>query len=635
MDLGWTLRRLKAMSKDEVLWRLSQKKLERYERKAFGKEKVSVTEAVYYSDADGLSFHAGNLPLHEYATLFCENVAHRRTIELPGSYSYETYRNRWHAGFRTEAEWPLVFSYDLTYKQRDDIGDARTNWELNRHFQFALLAKAYYDTHGDQYLDELIELFDDWNEKNPYLWGISWTSPMEVAIRSINWMFALGFLIKSIIDPKKVDERQKALFNALAVGIINMTSYISAHYSQYSSANNHVIVEMAAVGMAGLCFEYEPWRDLAIIVLNDEIPRQNYHDGVNKEMSLHYQAFFMEAVGLLMMTLRKNHRNIPMNWKYILTSMTGYLACCRGYMGETIVFGDDDGGKILDLFHSAGKTDYVGYVLHMMEGVLRLGHHAEEEPHDKDDAICYPEGGVTLMHTHDHRAFLAIDHGPLGFGSIAAHGHADALSFQLYLDGEAIFADPGTYIYHTDRASRDLFRSTAYHNTITIDGKNQSEMLGPFLWGKRAETKLITFDPEKMVLEASHDGYKPLIHTRRFELGEKSLTIIDHLIRDAGSGTQAEKAFSWMMNYTLGEDITVLPAEASEEPDNLSRVVIRTRGGNAITLCVATESEDALKLTVADGFLSPSYGEIRHTKQVRYEGNVAEDLTLVTRIKWE
>ncbi len=636
MDLGWTLRRLKAMSKDEVLWRLSLKRIERTERHTFAKTTVSVSDNVFYEDVVGLSFHASRLPLDEYMSAFCENVPPRRSIDLPGSFNYETYRKDWHAGFQTENRWPLVFAYDLTYKQRDDIGDARTNWELNRHFQFTLLAKAYYDTHDDRYLDELIELFEDWNTENPFLWGISWTSVMEVAIRSINWMFTLGFLLKSIIDPSKLSEKQKELFNSLAVGILNMTSYISAHFSRYSSANNHVIVEMAAIGMAGLCFDHEPWRDLAVTMLNEEIPRQNYHDGVNKEMSLHYQAFFMEAVGLLMMTLKKNGRNIPMNWKYVLRSMTGYLADCRGYFGETVVFGDDDGGKILDLFHSAGKMDYYGYVLHMMDVHNLVGHQNEnpsventesnrqESGNRSADAVCYPDGGVTLMHSHDHRAFLAIDHGPLGFGSIAAHGHADALSFQLYLDGELIFADPGTYIYHTDRKSRDYFRSTTVHNTTTIDGKDQSEMLGPFLWGKRAETKLLQFDSEKMVLEASHDGYAPVIHTRRFELGEKELRITDTLSNITDNGKKAE----WLLNFTLGENVIV---------NSTGETVIRTRGGNLITINVEADlkPEEPVKAIVADGYISPSYGEIRHTKRVRCNGEINSDIAIITKISWE
>lgn len=87
----------------------------------------------------------------------------------------------------------------MNYKQRDDIGDARTNWELNRHFQFALLAKAYFVSGDRQYADSLEELFTDWNEKNSFLHGISWTSAMEVAIRCIQWTIALSFLQKKVI----------------------------------------------------------------------------------------------------------------------------------------------------------------------------------------------------------------------------------------------------------------------------------------------------------------------------------------------------------------------------------------------------------------------------------------------------
>lgn len=53
----------------------------------------------------------------------------------------------------------------MEYKQRDDIGDARTNWELNRHFQFALLAKVYYVSGDKKVLLEFENLFNDWNQK--------------------------------------------------------------------------------------------------------------------------------------------------------------------------------------------------------------------------------------------------------------------------------------------------------------------------------------------------------------------------------------------------------------------------------------------------------------------------------------
>lgn len=73
---------------------------------------------------------------------------------------------------------------------------------------------------------------------------------------------------------------------------------------KYSSANNHLIVEMYAVGMSGIFFDYKPWEKLAFKILTEELPRQNYADGVNKEMSLHYQSFVMEAYGLLMIEMK-------------------------------------------------------------------------------------------------------------------------------------------------------------------------------------------------------------------------------------------------------------------------------------------------------------------------------------------
>jgi hypothetical protein len=81
------------------------------------------------------------------------------------------------------------------------------------------------------------------------------------------------------------------------------------------------------------------------------------------------------------------------------------------------------------------------------------------------------------------------DHGPLGFGRIAAHGHADANMFILYHGSDPIFADPGSYEYHGDVAARDRFRSTAWHSTVSFGGANQSENLGPFLWGGKAEVR--------------------------------------------------------------------------------------------------------------------------------------------------
>lgn len=700
MNVGWYVNRLRAMSFHEILWRIDQKKLANSERGTFGKRQMKVTDGVFYQGKEDLVFHVQRLPIAdaaEGAPAYAEGAERdsfdgedlKRTIRLLGGYDYERYRKDWHAGFQTEKHWPLTFSYDLSYKQKDEIGDARTNWELNRHFQFALLACNYYRSGEQKYLTELSDLFWDWNEQNPFLYGISWTSVMEIAIRDINWIYTLGFLVRAA-RRSETEERLETgsteaggaegkclseLCDALFTGIINMTTYISAHYSRYSSANNHVIVEAAAMGIAGIVTECGEWYETAFSILQYEIGRQNYRDGVNKEASLHYQSFFMEAVGLLMLTMQANHMRTPQNWRNTLCRMSRYVADCRGTYGETVVFGDDDEGKILDLEGTvsaeeitlAGEgvgrhfRDHYEYVLQLMSVVLpqryaktvsdpTLRRIVSEEEMEKlvkkpcyqgSGSVCYEDGGISLLKSSDGRAFVGIDHGALGFGSIAAHGHADALSFQMYLEGETVFADAGTYIYHIDLENRNAFRRTENHNTIMVNERDQSEMLGAFLWGKRAQATLLSHNMPvgnawdiagggrkskesstglgKLYIEAEHDGYAPVIHRRKFEFdGKGCLKLYDRLF-------PIEKETTYQLNFLLGEGCGITETA-------LGVYEILTERKQSIRMRIEAPF---LMTVVRDAWISKEYGIRRPTKQIRAEGKTEKDLEIVTTIEWQ
>ncbi len=89
---------------------------------------------------------------------------------------------------------------------------------------------------------------------------------------------------------------------------------------------------------------------------------------------------------------------------------------------------------------------------------------------------------------------LIADAGPLGYLSLAAHGHADALSFVLSIGDREILVDPGTYAYHTEPAWRRYFRSTLAHNTVGIDGQDQSVQAGNFMWTDHAQARCIEFE---------------------------------------------------------------------------------------------------------------------------------------------
>lgn len=529
------------MSIPELLWRLSQKRIQVQEKNRFGKNKFAVSKTVFNTRLSALKIFGKDLHINFKNTDFTLD----KSIFLLAGAEYSKYINKWNAGFQTENVWPDIFSYKLKYKQRDDIGDARTNWELNRHFQLALLAKNYAASGKEKYLSEFKKLFSDWNKKNPFLHGIAWTSVMEVAIRCSNWCYAYAFLEYCSVTEE--------LLNQLRIGILNMTDYVCKHYSRYSSANNHLIVEAYAIGQSGILFHYKEWIELSLSILSRELPIQNYSDGVNKEHSLHYQSFYMEAMGLMMRLLIKNGVEVPSTWSPALDKMSKYIADCTGNYGEIVVFGDDDEGKILDL--QGGKINHYQYVLGIMSILLgkRYVESFEcetlkwlfksdeiekingEKPYLSPQYCCYKEGGYSILRSNDRKILIGIDHAELGFGSIAAHGHADALSFQLFYEGQSVFVDPGTYIYHCDSKNRNAFRKTANHNTVCIEGQDQSEMLGAFLWGKKAECKLVesVIDQYKVRIVANHTGYTPEIHTRTFEFnGVNEFKITDSFLTD-------------------------------------------------------------------------------------------------------
>ena len=278
--------------------------------------------------------------------------------------------------------------------------------------------------------------------------------------------------------------------------------------------------------------------------------------------------------------------------------MGRYLADCQGQYGETVVFGDDDEGKILDL--CGGEWNHYQYVLKLMKELL-----PEIVEYHSTGSVCYREGGVTLLKSRDGRALIGIDHGALGFGSIAAHGHADALSFQMYMEGEPVFADPGTYIYHTDLESRNAYRRTENHNTITIDNKDQSQMLGAFLWGKRAECTLLgdnVGSGDSLYVEAMHDGYAPVIHKRRFDFnGADELLITDTL-----TGIRTE--VSWQLSFLTGKAFP------------------------KVTLDM--EAEEEFHRETVEAYVSKQYGLQEKCDKIIFTGTIDHDVVLRTRICW-
>jgi hypothetical protein len=152
----------------------------------------------------------------------------------------------------------------------------------------------------------------------------------------------------------------------------------------------------------------------------------------------------------------------------------------------------------------------------------------------KPARLAFPEGGYYVLGQDfgtPCEVKTVVDAGPLGYLSIAAHGHADALAFTLSAGGHEILVDPGTYAYHCQKRWRDYFRGTSAHNTVRVDGEEQSVPGGNFMWLSHARAQCERFESgaERDAFEGVHDGYlrldDPVRHRRRIEFDKRNTRI--------------------------------------------------------------------------------------------------------------
>jgi hypothetical protein len=164
----------------------------------------------------------------------------------------------------------------------------------------------------------------------------------------------------------------------------------------------------------------------------------------------------------------------------------------------------------------------------------------------------FDDGGYTVARAREARgqtSLLVVDHGPLGYLSIAAHGHADALALWLHVGATAVLIDGGTYLYHSGGAWRDHFRGSAAHGTLVVEDADSSLVAGAFNWSQKARAEVTGFnhDPAGWRVEMRHDGYRARFgvdHHRIVErAGDGPVTVTDWLAGEPAEPRAVEIGF--------------------------------------------------------------------------------------------
>jgi Heparinase II/III-like protein/Heparinase II/III N-terminus len=456
----------------------------------------------------------------------------------------------WHRDYRHGGIAPAKFSKLINLRGSRTLIDVKYIWECNRH-QF-LSALAFSSNQQDAH-SYILSCLDSWIAQNPYLTGINWTSSLELGLRMISWALCFPLIESSITSHR---ERLRKFSHIVKAHLHAINSNLSWH----SSANNHLIGEAAGLYVGSLCFpwwnECHKWRHRAHRILESQIVEQVTSDGVNKEQATSYHLFTLELFLLSCILGHNAGETYSETYLQRLYAMLSYIYTIATPTQALPWFGDSDDGR--GFLCSSGETN--------LQVVMDIGGRLFKEPRWRKLAAretsasralqpaidhrltvnsatpnskpgLFEQGGVGVLETQNG-AKLVMDFGPLGYTTIAAHGHADALSFVLALDSEYFLIDPGTYAYHSHPEWRTYFRSTAAHNTARVDGLDQSTMAGPFLWTQKANSKLLSYmdNADEGAIVAEHDAYQrlhdPVIHRRslRFDKQNSEVTIADSFL---------------------------------------------------------------------------------------------------------
>jgi len=466
----------------------------------------------------------------------------------------------WHLEPLSHKRAPAVHWSRLNYLDAEAYGDKKIVWELNRHQYFVALSQAYWLTNDERYAEAFVAHINDWMDRNPPKIGINWASSLEVAFRSISWLWSLHFFK---LSPSLTRETFLLIYKFLHLNARHLETYLSTYFSP----NTHLTGEALGLFYIGTLLpefkESSRWRRAGLRILLDQLDRHVQADGVYFEQSSYYHRYTADFYLHLLLLLKLNAEPIPAKLEEKLQLLLDHLMYITRPDGTTPLFGDDDGGRLLPLdgrkandfratlstgaalFHrgdykfvSGGACEETLWLLGP-EWISQLDKLEAHEP--QKQSVAFTTGGYYIMRDGwtPKSNYLLFDCGAHGTDN-CGHAHADALSFELTAMGHTFLIDPGTFTYTGSAEMRDWFRSTSAHNTLTVDEEPSSVPAGPFSWRTIAQAGCSSWVSQERFdyVMGSHNGFtrlsNPATHTRTILFLKNNYWVLRDLVESQG-----------------------------------------------------------------------------------------------------
>lgn len=586
---------------------------------------------------------------------------------------------RWRRDLLSGEDWPLDYHVEINLAR--DGADVRIVWELNRLAHLLTLGKAYAVTRDEELAEEFFAQLESWREVNPVGVGPNWSCAMEVALRAMNLMGAFQLFRQSHALNEKRLMKMLAMFDAHGSHIRRNLEF------SYIATSNHYLSDIAGLLWLGLMLpELESareWRDFGRRELLREMDKQVLADGADDEASTGYHRLVLELFLYSFLLCRRNNIDIPEKYWRKLYAMLVYMRAYLRPDGRAPLIGDTDSGQALPLTRRA--ADDHAYMLALGATVFQeprfklsedeaampeellwiLGHEGVSEYQElaaypeQERSQAFADAGAYIMREKD--LYLLFNASGCGVGGRGSHGHNDVLSIEVSACGTSFISDAGTYVYRTNLRERNLFRSTAYHSTVEVDGAEQNTIIEslPFISGNEAAPRVLqweTTDEFDRVI-AEHLGYaklaQPVTHRRavEFDKRERFWLIEDALLGDGEHIFRFRFHLAPDIEATVSDDgaviahekingarLFIISLDADVSPDLEARWTSRDYGAKmpSVSVCWTVQSNVPLIKRFALVPVCPGEDERTRIEKVRAKAqgrkeNARDDLEIANR----
>lgn len=389
--------------------------------------------------------------------------------------------------FGTDRHWTALESLD------PKAGDIKYVWERAR-FTHLLTVMRHDRCTGEDHSDVVIAEILDFIAKNPPNQGPNYVCSQEISLRIMNWLFLLSFYRHAAALN---EERFSLIMRSVRMQLRHV--YANINFSRIAVRNNHAITECAMLYIAGLLLPEFPearrWRRDGLRWLTQEVTYQVYPDGTHLQYSTNYHRVVLQVLSYVIALADRNDERLPaVIYERFGKSIAFLYRCQDAETGKLPNYGANDGA----LFYPLSCTDYRDYRPQLDAAYYLLtGENLYAETYEDrewfggagaigrsdfsltpaDGLFSFPDGGVYVLR----------DQGTVTFFKCAAYtrnrpAHADGLHVDIWVDGDNVLFDGGSYKYNTSPEETRYFSGTESHNTIMLGDADQMRKGPRFIW---------------------------------------------------------------------------------------------------------------------------------------------------------